>query len=128
MRFLLDANISPLIATRLNEAGHSAVHVRDTGLREASDERIMDVAIQDERVIVSQDTDFTNLRYYRKASGPSLILLRNLPEDGSSDRRAHHGESSADGGCAGEGRGGLHRGRSAPRSSLAAPVMSAHGG
>jgi predicted nuclease of predicted toxin-antitoxin system len=29
---------------------------------------------------VSQDTDFTSLLYYRKASGPSLSLLRNLPD------------------------------------------------
>lgn len=80
MRFLLDANISPLVATRLIEAGHSAVHVRDVGLRAASDEQIMDVAAQEDRVIVSQDIDFTNLLYYRRASRPSLILLRNLPE------------------------------------------------
>jgi len=80
MRFLLDANVSPLVAARLTEAGHSAVHVREIGLSDAGDEQIMDVAAQDERVVVSQDTDFTNLLYYRKASGPSLILLRNLPE------------------------------------------------
>jgi predicted nuclease of predicted toxin-antitoxin system len=80
VRFLLDANISPLVATRLIEAGHSAVHVRDVGLRAASDEQIMDVAAQEDRVIVSQDIDFTNLLYYRRASRPSLILLRNLPE------------------------------------------------
>jgi predicted nuclease of predicted toxin-antitoxin system len=80
VRFLLDANISPLVATRLIEAGHSAVHVRDVGLRAASDEQIMDLAAQEDRVIVSQDIDFTNLLYYRRASRPSLILLRNLPE------------------------------------------------
>jgi len=80
MRFLLDANLSPLVAARLNEAGHSAVHVRDIGLRDAGDEQIMDVAVDDERLIVSQDTDFTSLLYYRKASGPSLSLLRNLPD------------------------------------------------
>lgn len=80
MRFLLDQNLSPLVAAHLNGAGHSAVHVRDIGLRDASDEQIMDVAVKDERVIVSQDTDFTNLLYYRKASGPSLLLLRNLAE------------------------------------------------
>lgn len=80
MRFLFDANISPLVAAWLNDAGHSAVHVRDIGLRDAPDERILDFAAQDDRVIVSQDTDFTNLLYYRGSSAPSLILLRNLPE------------------------------------------------
>lgn len=42
MRFLLDATLSPLIVGHLNEAGHSATHVRDIGLRDAGDEQIMD--------------------------------------------------------------------------------------
>ncbi|MPY96985.1 MAG: hypothetical protein GEU97_03160 [Actinophytocola sp.] len=80
MRFLLDANLSPLIAALLTEAGHDTKHVRDVDLRHASDEQIMDFAAECGFVVVSQDTDFTNLLHYRKASGPSLVLLRNLPE------------------------------------------------
>lgn len=80
MRFLLDANLSPLIAARLTEAGHDTKHVRDVDLRHASDEQIMDFAAERGFVVVSQDTDFTNLLHYRKASGPSLVLLRNLSE------------------------------------------------
>lgn len=80
MRFLLDANLSPLIAARLTEAGHETKHVRDVDLRHASDEQIMDFAAEHGFVVVSQDTDFTNLLHYRKASGPSLVLLRNLSE------------------------------------------------
>ncbi|MHB1711261.1 MAG: DUF5615 family PIN-like protein [Acidimicrobiales bacterium] len=32
MKFLLDENLSPLLAEFLNVAGHDALHVRDIGL------------------------------------------------------------------------------------------------
>jgi predicted nuclease of predicted toxin-antitoxin system len=36
----VDNALSPLIAQRLHEAGHDAVHVRDYGLQAAGDEQI----------------------------------------------------------------------------------------
>lgn len=44
MRFLVDANMSPL-AERLRAVGHDAVAVRDVGLGDASDDEILDRAI-----------------------------------------------------------------------------------
>jgi predicted nuclease of predicted toxin-antitoxin system len=80
MTFLLDANLSPLIGTYLTAAGHYAVHVRDVGLRHSPDEEILDYAGESDFVVVSQDSDFTNLLFHRKAKGPSLLLLRNVQE------------------------------------------------
>lgn len=80
MKFLLDANLSPSISARLEEAGHAAKHVRDVDLRHAADDQIMNFAAEHGYVLISQDTDFTNLLHYRKAVGPSLVLLRNLSE------------------------------------------------
>lgn len=80
MKFLLDANLSPSISARLEEAGHAAKHVRDVDLRHAADDQIMNFAAGHGYVLISQDTDFTNLLHYRKAVGPSLVLLRNLSE------------------------------------------------
>lgn len=37
MRFLIDNNLSPLLAEHLTAAGHDAVHVRDYGLQAATD-------------------------------------------------------------------------------------------
>ena len=59
MRFLVDANMSPWVAERPRAEGHDAVAVRDIGLGDASDDEILDLAIEDERVIVSHDTDRT---------------------------------------------------------------------
>jgi predicted nuclease of predicted toxin-antitoxin system len=85
MRFLLDANLSPHIATHLNEAGHDAAHVRDVGLRDAADVRILDEALKIGAVLISQDADFTNLLFHRHASRPSLVLLRNVNEISAAD-------------------------------------------
>lgn len=76
MRFLLDQNQSPLLVGFLGQAGHDAVHVRDLDLHEAPDAELMEVAVADDRVIISADTDFGELLAMSNASGPSIVLLR----------------------------------------------------
>ena len=51
-------NRSQLVAAVLRAAGHDAVHVRGLGLRDASDDRIIDHVIATDRVVVSHDSDF----------------------------------------------------------------------
>lgn len=77
MRFLIDANLSPVVADRLQEAGHDAVAVRELGLQHADDERILDFALDSDRVVVSHDTDFGTLLAVRRAGKPSFILIRS---------------------------------------------------
>ncbi|HEU5150587.1 MAG TPA: DUF5615 family PIN-like protein [Iamia sp.] len=76
MRFLLDQNISPLLATLLGDAGHDTLHVRDIGLARADDATILDRAAADRRVLVSSDTDFGDLLARADLVDPSLLLLR----------------------------------------------------
>lgn len=76
MRFLIDNALSPLLAKSLREAGHDARHVRDDGLQAASDERVFTVAAEDDRILVSADTDFGTLLAARGAARPSVILFR----------------------------------------------------
>ena len=76
MRFLLDQNLSPLVADVLRAAGHDVVHVRDLDLAAASDRTIMEMAAAQERVIISADTDFVGLLAANNAGAPSFILLR----------------------------------------------------
>jgi predicted nuclease of predicted toxin-antitoxin system len=77
VKFVVGANLSPRVAALLQSAGHDAVHVRDIGLRDASDDRIIDYAMSTERVVISHDSDFGTLLAYRHLSKPSFILIRS---------------------------------------------------
>jgi predicted nuclease of predicted toxin-antitoxin system len=77
VRFLVDANVSPWLAERLRAEGHDAIAVRDVGLADAADDAILDHAIDDERIIISHDTDFGALLAFRRLSAPSFILIRS---------------------------------------------------
>lgn len=77
MNFVVDANLSARLAVLLQVACHDAVHVRDIGLRAASDDEIIDYAISTDRIVISHDTDFGTLLAYRQLSKPSFILIRS---------------------------------------------------
>jgi predicted nuclease of predicted toxin-antitoxin system len=61
VRLLIDANLSPRVASMLRAEGHDAVHVADIGLLKASDEAILTHAAASGQVIISADTDFGEL-------------------------------------------------------------------
>jgi predicted nuclease of predicted toxin-antitoxin system len=75
---LIDENISWRVAELLTKAGHDAVHVRDLDAEGADDHDVMALAVQDERVIVSADTDFGALLAHTRATKPSVVLVRAL--------------------------------------------------
>jgi predicted nuclease of predicted toxin-antitoxin system len=76
VRFLLDQNLSPVVADLLCGAGHDAIHARTLGLSRANDERILAVAAEQQRVLVSADTDLGELLAISNASRPSVLLVR----------------------------------------------------
>lgn len=76
MRFLVDQNLSPLLADELRAAGHDVTHTRDLGLSTAEDSVVMQRALDEQRVLISADTDFGTLLATSGAAQPSVLLLR----------------------------------------------------
>jgi predicted nuclease of predicted toxin-antitoxin system len=88
VRFLLDENLSPLLAELLAAAGHDTVHVRDLGLLTAADRLVLERARTDRRVLISADTDFGELLAASGAMLPSVILLRRETDRSASTQAA----------------------------------------
>ena len=76
MRFLLDQPISWMVGKKLQEAGHEVQHVGELGLGTASDGVILERAVEERCVIVTQDTDFGTLLSSSRRRLPSVILFR----------------------------------------------------
>jgi predicted nuclease of predicted toxin-antitoxin system len=75
VQYIVDAQLPPLLAQALTQAGHASVAVRDVELREAEDESIWDYAARHGLAIVTKDEDFANLVWHSN-NGPAVIWLR----------------------------------------------------
>ena len=76
MRLLLDQGLPRTTAVHLRAAGIEAAHVGERGLAAASDAAILDIARQEERIVVTLDADFHALLVLSGAVGPSVIRFR----------------------------------------------------
>lgn len=76
MDFKLDENLHPDSARLLREHGHDAVTVLEQGLRGCPDIGMADVCRNEERVLVTLDLDFSNIREFPPADHAGIIVLR----------------------------------------------------
>lgn len=76
VRFLAHMNISPQTVTALQENGWDTVRVSQVLPVDAADEMILERARQDNRVVITQDLDFSALLALSNYRSPSLVTLR----------------------------------------------------
>jgi predicted nuclease of predicted toxin-antitoxin system len=75
VKLLFDENLAPRLATALSDLYPGSIHLRDCGLRGASDMEVWQYAKENSFVIVSKDSDFAR-RSFLAGSPPKVIWLR----------------------------------------------------
>ncbi len=81
MRFKIDENLPVELAEELRIAGHEAATVDDQQLVGASDRHLSEVYKTEDRVFVTLDLDFADIRTYPPDEYPGLIVLRLSRQD-----------------------------------------------
>jgi predicted nuclease of predicted toxin-antitoxin system len=74
LRFLVDAQLPPALARRIEALGYVAEHVADCGLATAADSAIRKYAASTDAVIITKDEDFAVHRLLQ--SGPPVVWIR----------------------------------------------------
>jgi predicted nuclease of predicted toxin-antitoxin system len=87
MKLLPDQDVYLVTERFLTNLGHDVVPVARIGLSRADDEEILQVAQEQDRILVTRDRDFGNLVFVR-ALGSGVLYLRILP----STQNAVHNE------------------------------------
>lgn len=76
MKILADMHISPATVQFLQALGHDTVRVNEIMPSNSSDRSIVEAARKEERVIITQDLDFSEIISFSGEKAPSLISLR----------------------------------------------------
>jgi len=76
LRFLADMNLSPLTVAHLHSQGMDILRVNAVLPATTSDTEILSFARQENRVVITQDLDFSALLALSGFSSPSLVTLR----------------------------------------------------
>ncbi len=75
MNFLADESCAGPVIRALREAGHDVVAIVEVA-KGATDEQVLERALNDKRVLITEDRDFGELVYARGRPSAGVILLR----------------------------------------------------
>ena len=76
MKLKLDENLSRHLKPLLTKVGHDVVTAADEHLLSCSDTEIAAAALREERMLLTLDVEFADLRKYPPGSHPGIILFR----------------------------------------------------
>ena len=75
MKFKLDENLGRSIQTLFRQHDHDCLTVWDEGLSEADDSVILQAAVTEDRVLVTNDFDFSNVLVYPPEKTAGIVVL-----------------------------------------------------
>lgn len=81
MKFKIDENLPVEIAALLRQTGHEAATVLEERLGGVADSYIASVCHREERVMVTLDTDFADIRVYPPGEYSGIVVLRLRRQD-----------------------------------------------
>ncbi len=84
MRFKLDENLPLQLERLFTEFGHDAVTVLDQGMGGTADSHVASACLREDRVLLTQDTDFADIRMYPPGEYPGIVVFR-LPSQSRDD-------------------------------------------
>ena len=83
MKFKIDENLPSETVEVLGSSGHDALTVGDQGLNGASDPSVARACAAEDRVLLTLDVGFADIRAYPPGSHPGIIVLRPARQDKS---------------------------------------------
>jgi predicted nuclease of predicted toxin-antitoxin system len=81
MQFKIDENLPIELATTLREAGHNSETVHSEELTGASDQDLSAICQKENRVLITLDIGFTDIRTYPPADYAGFIVFRLKRQD-----------------------------------------------
>ena len=79
--FLVDENLSPLLAYWLTELGYPSLSVRDAGLKGPTDTEIVRRLQKQGHILITSDLDFGEFFYGKGLGGFGVIILRDTAQN-----------------------------------------------
>jgi predicted nuclease of predicted toxin-antitoxin system len=76
VKFKLDENMPSGLATRLRREGHDATGVAEEGLAGEVDSRVLKTAADEQRILMTFDLDFADIRQYPPGSHAGIVVFR----------------------------------------------------
>jgi predicted nuclease of predicted toxin-antitoxin system len=76
LRFLIDEDCPLSLENLLNLKGYDTIHVKTSGLSGTKDPQLFIFAQQEQRIIISRDLGWANIKTYPPNSHCGLIVLR----------------------------------------------------
>ena len=79
MRLFVDECVYAVTTQTLRSWGYDVVTAQEAGLDNHPDEDLLGFAVSEERILVSIDMDFSNVRHYVPTESRGIIILKIRP-------------------------------------------------